>query len=363
MMPLDPHYRHQSEEVIFDMEPLSAIWVGNPFFYPALADSGWRIHHLNPGPDQVFDWSGLLAAANFTPDLVVVADKSTPPMVTGMESFPCLTAFYAVDTHIHSWHPYYGQAFDACLVSLKDHIPLFTGTGLPACLDPVRVWWSPAYSHPLDSPCPPEPGTELWDCTFVGTVDAVATPERHAFLTELGRHVPGLHITRGGYRALFGRSRLVLNHAVNMDLNFRVFEALGCGACLVTPRVGHGLEELFRDGEELFLYDQNDMPGLVRLIEALLKNPGQRSHAAAKGYAAVNAKHRMRHRAEAFIRGVAALRGQDRGESRIAARLANAAAVHEAKLRFMYLLHAETAPFPAAKEAYLRAAARYKNRL
>ncbi len=335
------------------MQPLSAIWVGNPFFYPALRDSGWRIHYINPDPDQVFTWSGLVDAAGFMPDLVVAADKSTPPLVTGMETFPCLTAFYAVDTHIHSWHPYYAQAFDVCLVSLKDHMPLFTAAGLPS----GRVWWSPPYAHPKDAPYPPAPGAPLWDLLFAGTVDAAVNFERHAFLTELGSHIPGLHVTRGAYRALFGQARLVLNQAANKDLNFRVFEALGCAACLLTPKVGHGLEELFHDGEELFLYDPADMSGLVRLIRGLLADPERRAYAAAKGYAAVNARHRMRHRAAAFAANLAGLRGVDRGAFVIAARLAGAAALRESKLRFMYLLHAESSSSPAAKEAYLRAAA------
>ncbi len=333
------------------MEPLSVIWVGNPFFYPALADSGWRMHWINPEPGRVLNWKDVTGNAPFTPDLIVVADKSTPPVITGMEFFPCLTVLYAVDTHIHSWLPYYAMAFDACLVSLKDHIPTFTGMGLPA----GRVWWSPPYSHPRDAPCPPDPGTALRDLVFVGTVDPAVDPGRHSFLEELRRHVPDLYATRGPYRALFSQARLVLNHAAAGDLNFRVFEALGCGACLVTPRVGHGLEELFRDGEDLFLYDPDDMPGLARLVRSLLDDPARRARAAAHGYAAVNAKHRMRHRAEAFARNVAALRGNARGAPSVAARLKKAPAIRKA-LRFMYLLHAETAPFPAAKEAYLRAA-------
>ena len=104
------------------------IWLGNPYFYSSLAACGWQETCLcQLETFRILRWRDLVSQAGFEPELLVVADKSTPPFVLGMEEFPCLTVFYSVDSHIHSWHPLYAQGFDACLVSLRDHVPRFAG--------------------------------------------------------------------------------------------------------------------------------------------------------------------------------------------------------------------------------------------
>ena len=86
------------------------------------------------------------------------------------------------------------------------------------------------------------------------------------------------------YRELFARARLVLNYAERGDLNFRVFEALACRACLLTPWVRHGLDDLFDNGRHLFVYDPNDMDGLAKLVQGLLDNPARRERVAEAGW-------------------------------------------------------------------------------
>ncbi len=339
------------------MAQISAVWIGNPFFQSALADraSGdvsWRVRWINPPAKSLLGWNDIVAQAGFAPDVLIVGDKSQPPFVAGMERFPCLTVFYAVDTHIHSWFPLYGQAFDICLVSLKDHIPLFTGKRLPA----DRVWWSPPYAHPNDAPRPPDPEKPLWDVLFVGTADPAINPERLAFLEAVASLVPGLHVTRGAYADLYPQAKIVLNHTAADDLNFRVFEALGCGACLVTPTVRHGFGEIFRSGLDLFTFDQRDVPGLAALLRALLDDPERRRAAAAHGHATVRAGHYMRHRAEAFAGRVEALLASGKAGELVAGRRGDARQIHASWLRLLYLLHAEAAAGSAAGAAFLDAA-------
>lgn len=336
------------------MPQISAVWVGNPFFHPALADLGWRIHYVDPEAGAVLGWDALVARAGFLPDIVLVADKSTPPFVAGMEQFPCLTVFYAVDTHIHSWFPHYAQGFDICLLSLKDHIPLFCGGRLAN----DAVWWSPPYAHPAYAPHPFDPRKDAWDLLFVGTVDKNVNPERSAFFEKLGALLPGLHITRGAPSTLYPQAKIVLNHAIHDDLNFRVFEALGSGKCLVTPFVRHGFAEMFTHGVDLFTYDQKDIPGLARLCEVLLKTKTRREAVAAEGHAKVAAKHYMRHRAETFAANAASLLQSGKGAAMVAKRLHEATAIHAKWLKLLYLHHAETAADGKIGAAYLAAARR-----
>ncbi len=327
-------------------------WIGAPFFAPSLPSETWTVRFYDPPPGEVLTWESLCAAIGASPDMVVLGDKSLPPLLAGMERFPCLTVFYAVDTHIHSWYPFYGQAFDLVLVSLKDHMPLFVGQRLA----PEQIRWFPPYARDDDAPAPRNPELPVWDLLFVGTVDPARNAERSRFMRELAALFPGLHAQAGNYKVLFHQGRLLLNHAAQNDLNFRVFEALGCGGCLLTPRVGHGLEDLFTHGQELFIYDQDDIPGLAALARMLLQEPERRAAVAAKGLAAVDTGHRARHRAAAFTELAQGLFRSGAAQERIRARLEQADAIHERYLRFMYLLHADTAPTGGMKKAYLEAA-------
>jgi hypothetical protein len=318
------------------------VWIGR---HPL--DAGMRAVH--PGvvvlplePPQILSHDDVVRLAGFDPEVVVYSDKSGPPPLAGLERFPCLTVFYCVDSHIHSWYPDYARAFDLCAVSLKDHVPRFASR-----LGPERVLWLPPFPRLEDRPMPAE---KVHDMIFVGKVDPALTPRRHAFLAELKRLLPGLHVTKGAYRELFPTGRLALNVAEGGDLNFRVFEALACGACLVTPEVGHGQDELFTPGEHLFTYPSMDVRAVADLAAGLLADEPRRERAAAAGEALVRAAHRPEHRAAAlldFIDGHAPFTGL------IQTRLEHARTLFDTVLRPLYLHWAEALrPSPAA-DAYL----------
>ena len=327
----------------------SLLWIGSPFFAGELSACGWQNVALHNFEEPfLYGWEDLVRLAGFRPDVLVVADKSRPPFVLGVESFPCLTVFYSVDSHIHSWQPWYAQAFDLCLVSLRDHIASFAGTFLP----PERIFWSPPFAQAHDQP--DAAADKRWDCLFVGTVSA-DTPRRAAFLEALARHLPGLHVTRGNYRQLFPQGRILLNHCEHGDLNFRVFEAMGCGGCLLTPRVGHGLNELFREGEHLACYTPDDVEDAVRTIRTLLAQKELTARMGQAACAAIDAGHRAIDRARAFSAHLHAL-GREEARSLIRARLQRAASIHERCLKLPYLLWADAVGNSGQRAGYLAAA-------
>lgn len=296
---------------------------------------------------QILGFDDVIRLAGGVPDVVVYSDISGPPPLAGIERFPCLTVFYCVDSHIHGWYPDYARAFDLCAVSLRDHLPLFASR-----LGPDRVLWLP--------PCPrmrdrPSAAPKVHDLMFVGKVDPEVTPGRHAFLAEVKKRVPGLRVTRGNYRELFPTARLVLNVAERGDLNFRVFEALACGACLLTPRVGHGQDELFTNGAHLFTYPPMDPEAVAVLVRELLSDEARRDRVAAAGAALVQARHRPEHRAAELVAFLADHRPFER---LVAARLKYADPLFTRLLRPLYLHWAEALrPSPVA-EAFLAMARR-----
>jgi hypothetical protein len=331
------------------------LWIGNPFFCRGMETHGWSVIQHCPGLQETLDWEDCLRLAGGLPDALVIGDASRPPFVLGVERFPCFTVFYAVDTHIHSWMPWYAQAFDACLISLKDHIPFFANKRLPS----GRLWWSPPFAP--DSPDLFPETDRTGECLFVGTVDPERMPLRSLFLEKLAALVPGLEVRQGDFQRLYPTARVAVNFCEHGDLNFRVFESMGCGAALVTPSLGHGQAELFEEGRHLLTFpipggDDGEgvaagaARGAAERINLLLGDEGFRASLARAGFAEVNAFHRARHRAERFHELVSAT-GRDFRDRR-----GQAGGIRNAYLRFVYLLLSESMAATPLGEVYLKAA-------
>ncbi|MDL2285481.1 glycosyltransferase [Desulfovibrio sp. OttesenSCG-928-F07] len=331
------------------------VLIGNPFFFNALNKHSYNVVHIDYTAGTFFNCNELQAKYNLTPnDVIVVADKSLPPALLGVENMPCLTVFYAVDTHIHSWYPYYAQAFDLCLVSLKDDLPKF----LNGRLSNSQVRWFPPYylGKPV-SPDSPEAAVKNFDFLFVGRMNPKINPERVIYFEKLKEYLPSLHCVFGNYIKLNPQARLVFNHSIAADFNFRIPETLGTGACLLTPRIKHGLEELFTDGEDLFLFDQTNIEGTARLAKELLADEATRLKVARSGYNKVCAKHLACHRAQELATILQDWFTTGTAQKLINARLAAANKIHSTYLRLIYLLLAENMnEFPELRAAYLAAA-------
>ncbi|MBI9109824.1 MAG: glycosyltransferase family 1 protein [Maridesulfovibrio ferrireducens] len=305
---------------------------------------GYKTIHIPIRGQQVFTWKDIVEKSGCIPDMVVYADRSIAPPLAGVESFPCLTIFYCIDTHIHSWYPLYAQGFDICLVSLKDHLNRFT----PRLPDSRLLWFPPVV---MDNDVPLTMEKE-WDLLFVGKVDPDLTPERMKFLDEVAKLVPGLHITQGEYRKLFPKARVVLNIAERGDLNFRVFEALACGSCLLTPYIEHGLNDIFTDGVHLITYEAGNAADLVSKLEQLLANKELREKIARQGNELIESSHRIIHRAETLQ---AVISGMDVNKA-VSTRLAANPVIRKNFMKSIYLHWAEAISDPLLKQVYLQAA-------
>lgn len=76
--------------------------VGNEFFRSHLNDLGHLTMRLPVPREGTLTWPEICERAGFRSDLVVYADVSRPPALVGVEDFPCLTAFYCIDSHLHA---------------------------------------------------------------------------------------------------------------------------------------------------------------------------------------------------------------------------------------------------------------------
>lgn len=319
-------------------------WLGGDYFRDQLATLGHRVVHIPMAATEILDWDTLVSRAGCQPTAVIYADCSLPPPLVGMERFPCPTVFYAVDSHIHSWYPMYAQGFDLVAVSLRDHLPRFRQR-----LGEGRVFWLPPF--PLGGERPPaRPPVKEWDLLFAGKVDPELTPGRHALLREVRARFPGLAVRQGRFGDLFPRARVVLNIAEAGDLNFRVFEAMACGACLLTPEVGHGQSRLFTEGVHMATYPPDDPDHLVARACALLDDAPAREAMGRAASDEIDARHRPHHRAHTLAEALNAL-----PRDAVAQRLARARAIHAKYLRLVYLHWAEASDDPVRRARFLAA--------
>lgn len=327
------------------------IWLGEKYFSDRLAECGWdRVFSYRPTDYEIYTYPQLVKLAEFVPDVIVASDFSSPPTLPGVECFPCLTVFYSVDSHIHSWHPLYAQAFDACLYSLKDHGQKFAGSFLPS----EHIWWSPAFAWDSDSPdftVQPE-----YECVFVGTDNENIAPKRHKFLGELASCQPEFYVTSGKYRDIYIKSKVVVNQAEHGDLNFRVFEAMGCGSALVTPLISHGLTDLFSDGKHFLGYEDGNARDANAKINLLLKDVALRDRLRRAAHMEIEAYHRAIHRAQEFTRRVREILKDDNGRNVVASRLAIAEKMRSRFLSMFYYTFASKLPQENFKRSFYMAA-------
>ncbi len=253
-----------------------------------------------------FDIRELWPTAAQRPDALLVVDTlAAPALPYGIEDIPVPRLYYALDVHLnYHWQHHYAQLFDHVFVVQKDYVPLFADRGLPAAWLP---WGADApFLATSDRP-------RKYDLAFVGAVDRASRPKRAA-LVELLRRSFGMavfgvdaaqRLSADETARVLSQTKIAFNEAILGDVNYRVFEAMACGALLLTEAVGNGLGDIFRTGEHLITYTPET---LVPLVQHYLGAELERARIAASGRALVHAEHtltvRMQQLTSTLRRGV-----------------------------------------------------------
>lgn len=289
----------------------------------------------------------LLDGRRLRPDLVFWCDACQTPWIFGFETLPAVTIGFSIDQYMHPWHVPYSAAFDFFFVAQKDYLPLFTDapTGRPAA-------WMPLFCDP-ERDLDPGSARDI-PVSFVGTLDGLVNPRRRPFLEAFRRLAP-LYRTTGRYQPVFGRSRIVLNQSAAGELNFRLFEAMACGAAVLTEDTENGLRDLFVPGEDLLVYRRDDPADAARMALTGLADP-RLAAIAANGRRKVLACHTVAARARLVLKHAEA--GLAHSASRN--RLSRLAAVRtEAAKAYAMLATDERLPLgKREREFYLRMAGR-----
>ncbi len=243
--------------------------------------------------------------------ILVVEELGQRTLPVGMEEIDIPSCVYFVDPHLnYFWQKEYAKTFDVVLVTQKDYVQRFKKDGSE------NVFWFPWF---VDEEVMYDRGIErIYDISFIGTVCPNTRPKRSFLLDEVGKRFP-IYIAGTNEKnrvcademaKIYSSSKIVINESINGEVNFRTFEAMACGALLVTERVKNGLLDLFLDEKEIVTFRWED---LFYVLERYLSDDEARERIARGGKHKVLQKHTAKIRAKELIEMMSSLKkGEDR---------------------------------------------------
>ena len=233
----------------------------------------------------------------------MLTDNSSFPVILELENVEFPLAWYAIDSHIHlPWHKAYASVFDFVFVAQKDVMPHYV-------CDPSRqiMSWLPVFSPFVPSSVPLTP--KIHALSFVGTLSPL-NPDRIHFIQAIQKRFP-LHLTTGAWVEVFQESKMILNQSMANDVNFRTFEAMGSGSCLLTERVSNGLEDLFQDRSHCVMYEKGNVEEIINLVDYYEAHEEEREAIAHAGRSEILRAHLGRHRVRSILETVRSGSAQD----------------------------------------------------
>ena len=284
---------------------------GNPLYVTHVLQRDYadtlEFHHLLPDPALQLQQIGRF-------DLHLWIDWGEDGL-TGLLPYvpiacPSPSVYWASDTHLgFAYRLQKAREMTHVFVAQQPAVTAFAAEGVPAIWLPHAVEpqaYNPAGTFAATREAVQQAETiyrlKKWDVCFVGHLN---TPLRVAFLDRMFRAFPNAWFAsrrtgRSFERAadIFTQTRVVLNEAVNDDLNMRVFEVLATRSCLLTPRVT-GLDTLFQDGTHLVTYRTTE-EALDKAAD-LLAHEADREAIAEAGYRLVHRQHTIAHRVRTML--------------------------------------------------------------
>jgi GT2 family glycosyltransferase/tetratricopeptide (TPR) repeat protein len=202
-------------------------------------------------------------------------------------------ALWAIDTHLQPERLIArGRRVDWVFAAQRDGAGLLRAAGLNC------VGWLPLACDPAVHR--PHAVENEFDVSLVAHLN---TAGRRALAAAVRARFPRSFVGQRFFADMartYSASHVVLNLSVHNDVNMRVFEALGCGALLLTNDLaGNGLGELAEAGTHLATY--RDADDLFAKADHYLRDGGERRRVAAAGREHVLARHTYAHRMRALL--------------------------------------------------------------
>ena len=247
------------------------------------------------GFDPLTSLESLARVAGFAPDVFLYIEP-WGLIPRGLERAGCSTACVLCDTHRDlPSRIRLARFFDYVFLYHRNYVAHFSEH------PPENVRWLPyacdlELFRPLGTP-------RDFDVAFVGH----SAHGRAALLDKLAsryRMNERRYYLQREIPEVYSRAKIVLNLPAADDLNFRTFEAMACGALLLTRRMANGQEVLFEEGRHFAAYDDEDE--MFAKLGYYLEHTEEREAIAAAGLAEVQEAHRLEQRIEEVLTAVRA---------------------------------------------------------
>ena len=267
-------------------------------FSAALRGLGCEVVEIDPRPGRVEDAAALYAEHGPADLLLQREQLSGPILLKNLESLPCLTAFWSLDTHLNLWwHAPYARLFDLVLTT-QPHLAevlarSIAGPGGAGPKVAVLPWFGEKRRFTPHAARPQAVG-------FVGRVTA-QRPARKRFvdlLSSTSRAATADGLFGEDMLAFYDRTRLAPNEAIFGEVNFRLFESASCGCLPLVQAVPGALDGLFDPGREVAVYA--DALELCDRIKDLAARPEEAEAMARAAWERVRREHLPEHRALAL---------------------------------------------------------------
>ena len=240
----------------------------------------------------------LIAEAQFQPDFFLYVEPEGL-IPRGMERSSIPTACVLCDTHrCLEARQHLARFFDHVFLYHRNYLVHFSEHWAD------HVHWLP-YACDLELFKPLGVERDL-DVAFVG--QPMPTTTRRAMIIQQMaaryRINEQRYYLREEIPSVYSRAKIVLNMPLADDLNFRTFEAMSCGALLLTQRVNNGQEVLFQEGVHYAAYANEQE--MFEKVDHYLAHEADRASIAAVGLAEIRARHRLEQRIEQLLEKVTA---------------------------------------------------------
>ncbi|MEC7987009.1 MAG: glycosyltransferase [Myxococcota bacterium] len=232
----------------------------------------------------------------FNPAIVVQFETELNYFYRGIENSKAITVWRSVDNHLFGhWQRFYGQIFDLVLVAQKDYIPDFHASGCHAVWFPLCVDRDLHYDRNQERDL---------NVSFVGNMNPKLQKDRIDFFETLSKTFP-VSIFQGKSQSeiaeIYNRSKIVINECLNLDLNYRVFEAMANGAVCLTPQIDGGIADLFTEEEDFVFYKGHDPKDAAQHIQRILADLGYQKRVARSGREKTLSHHTLANRATELL--------------------------------------------------------------
>ena len=222
--------------------------------------SVWGLNHANY--DQVPDFESY--------DLIInLENYDETGWVPSLSKVQTKKFLWSIDAHVKGIQPYLKTAQEGNYDLILQATPDFVGDG--------SVWFPSCYDDVLISPLSYDPTYDIGFCGNINNRGNLIDVLRNTFGEfKLDEFVIGDAMVRA-----INSYRVHYNANISLDINYRNFETLGCGTCLLTSHNPHYGSLGLEDGVNCLVY--NSAEEMLDKASWAIDNDKQRKEIAQNG--------------------------------------------------------------------------------